>query len=151
MPSLQACIDLLIGNTVPEATAPWEVINSVNDGPYRSYSFGWSINGVLRNSTDSDDQSQAVSCRVQVTSRLEDQLQKLLSYFALQCLKGRKKRFQSNNVFQEKYINFTDDLFVKGHVSQVLNEDLSREDGTVAVFAPPLSHSHPQKQIKGCV
>ena len=32
--SFQAGVDLLIGNNVPKATEPWEVINSVNDGPH---------------------------------------------------------------------------------------------------------------------
>ena len=184
--SLQAGVDLLISNNVPKATEPWEVINSVNDGPYAVRTvLGWSINGPLRSPTGSDDWNQAVSCRVQVTSRLEDQLQKFFSLdfseqfvfsgekalsvedkkfkemvncetilrdghyqvclplrdastpmpnngsLALQRLKGLKKKFQSNNAFRKKYTDFIDDLFVKGHVSQVLDEDLSREDGRV--------------------
>ena len=184
--SLQAGVDLLIGNNVPMATEPWEVINSVNDGPYAVHTvLGWSINGHLRSPTGSDDWNQAVSCRVQVTSRLEDQLQKFLSLdfseqfvfsgekalsvedkkfmemvnhetilrdghyqvclplrdastpmpnnrsLALQRLKGLKKKFQSNNAFRKKYTDFIDDLFVKGHVSQVPDEDLSLEDGRV--------------------
>ena len=184
--SLQAGVDLLIGNNVPKATEPWEVINSVNDGPYAVRTvLGWSINGPLRSPTGSDDWNQAVSCRVQVTSRLEDQLQKFFSLdfseqfvfsgekalsvedkkfmemvnretilrdghyqvclplrdastpmpnnrsLALQRLKGLKKKFQSNKAFRKKYTDFIDDLFVKGHVSQVPDEDLSREDGRV--------------------
>ena len=78
--SLQAGVDLLISNNVPKATEPWEVINSVNDGPYAVGTvLGWSINGPLRSPTGSDDWNQAVSCRVQVTSRLKDQLQKFFS------------------------------------------------------------------------
>ena len=50
---------------------------------------------------------------------------------ALQRLKGLKKKFQSNNAFWKKYTDFIDDLFVKGHVSQVPDENLSREDGSV--------------------
>ena len=184
--SLQAGVDLLIGNNVLKATEPWEVINSVNDGPYAVRTvLGWSINGPLRSPTGSDDWNQAVSCRVQVTSRLEDQLQKFFSLdfseqfvfsgekalsvedkkfmemvnretilrdghyqvclplrdastpmpnnrsLALQRLKGLKKKFQSNKAFRKKYTDFIDDLFVKGHVSQVPDEDLSREDGRV--------------------
>ena len=184
--SLQAGVDLLIGNNVPKATEPWEVINSVNDGPYAVRTvLGWSINGPLRSPTGSDDWNQAVSCRVQVTSRLEDQIQKFFSLdfseqfvfsgekalsvedkkfmemvnretilrdghyqvclplrdastpmpnnrsLALQRLKGLKKKFQSNKAFRKKYTDFIDDLFVKGHVSQVPDEDLSREDGRV--------------------
>ena len=54
--SLQAGVDLLIGNNVPKATEPWEVINSVNDGPYAVRTvLGWSINGPLRSPTGSDD------------------------------------------------------------------------------------------------
>ena len=72
--SLQPGVDLLIGNNVPKATEPWEVINYVNDGPYAVLTvLGRSINGPLRSPTGSDDWSQAVPCQVQVTSRLEDQ------------------------------------------------------------------------------
>ena len=184
--SLQAGVDLLIGNNVPEATEPWDVINSVNDGPYAVHTvLGWSINGPLRSPTGSDYRNQAVSCRVQVTSRLEYQLQKFSSLdfseqfvfsgekalsvedkrfmemvnretvlqdghyqvciplrdastpmpnnrsLALQRLKGLKKKFQSNNAFRKKYTDFIDDLFVKVNVSQVPDEELSREDGRV--------------------
>ena len=39
--------------------------------------------------------------------------------------------FRSNDVFQRKYTEFIDDLFVKVHASTIPVDDLSRDDGKV--------------------
>ena len=65
-PALDA--EVVIGNNVPKATKPWEVVNSLGDGPYAVHSLlVWSINGPLRCVPVGDSQCPSVSsCRVQV-------------------------------------------------------------------------------------
>ena len=36
VPALDAEVGILIGNNVPKATEPWEVVNFLGDGPKRS-------------------------------------------------------------------------------------------------------------------
>ena len=51
IPYLDADIGILIGNNVPRAVEPWEVINSEGDGPYAVRTLlGWCVNGPLRGS-----------------------------------------------------------------------------------------------------
>lgn len=49
IPKIDAEIGLLIGTNAPKAIEPWQVIASVNDGPYAVRTrLGWTINGPLR-------------------------------------------------------------------------------------------------------
>ncbi|KAI4882679.1 hypothetical protein NFI96_029603, partial [Prochilodus magdalenae] len=49
LPSIRAGIDLLIGTNVPRALEPWQVVPSVDNGPYAVKTrLGWIINGPLR-------------------------------------------------------------------------------------------------------
>ncbi|XP_066270881.1 uncharacterized protein [Branchiostoma lanceolatum] len=53
VPKIDANIGLLIGNTVPKAVEPWQVINSIDGGPYAIRTvLGWSVNGPLRGASD---------------------------------------------------------------------------------------------------
>ena len=63
---------------------------------------------------------------------------------AVQRLRSIKKRFGSDPSYKMKYVNFIDDLFVKGHASQVPEEDLARNDGQVW-YLPHFGVVHPQK------
>ena len=186
---------------VPKATEPWEVVNSVGEGPYAVRScLGWSVNGPLRAGSFVDGKnSSVISCRLQVKSSLDSQLQKFSNLdfsdqyvfsdekavsvedkqfidmvetqtvlkeghyeiclplrdssvplpnnraLAFQRLKGLKRKFRSNDVFQRKYTEFSDDLFVKGHASPVPIEDLSRDDGKVW-YLPHHGVMHPRKK-----
>ena len=62
---------------------------------------------------------------------------------AVQRLRSIKKRFGSDPSYKMKYVNFIDDLFVKGHASQVPEEDLARNDGQVW-YLPHFGVVHPQ-------
>ena len=173
VPELRSEVGILIGNNVPKATEPWEVVNSVGEGPYAVRSrLGWSVNGPLRAGSFVDgENSSVISCRLQVNSSLDSQLQKFFNLdfsdqyvfsddkalsvedkqfidmvetqtvlkeghyeiclplrdssvplpnnraLAFQKLKGLKRKFKRNDVFQRKYTEFIDDLFVKGHAS----------------------------------
>ncbi|XP_066302034.1 uncharacterized protein [Branchiostoma lanceolatum] len=53
VPKIDANIGLLIGNNVPKAVEPWQVINSIDGGPYAIRTvLGWSVNGPLRGASD---------------------------------------------------------------------------------------------------
>ena len=71
IPSLDADTGILIGNNVPRAVEPWEVINSEGDGPYAVRTLlGWCVNGPLRGvaASLSDDKIPAVSVnRLQIS------------------------------------------------------------------------------------
>ena len=187
VPALDAKVGILIGNNVPKVTEPWELVNSLGDGPYAVRSLlGWSINGPLRCVSVEDSQCPSVSsCRVQVVCNLDDQLNRFFNLdfsvnhvfaegkglsvedrqflrmteertvfrdghyevnhplwnptvsvpnnraLAVHRLRSIKKRFGSDPSFKMKYVNFIDDLFVKGHASQVPEEDLARNDDQV--------------------
>ncbi|XP_071951906.1 uncharacterized protein [Antedon mediterranea] len=73
IPELDAEIGLLIGNDVPKAMEPWEVINSQGDGPYATKTrLGWAINGPIRRSELTNDERVN---RIAVKSNLEEQFQ----------------------------------------------------------------------------
>ena len=63
---------------------------------------------------------------------------------AVQRLKGLKKRFTASDTFRHKYTEFVEDIFVKGHASQVPYEELLQSDGMVWYL---LHHDviHPRK------
>ncbi|XP_034530056.1 uncharacterized protein LOC117805434 [Notolabrus celidotus] len=49
-------VDLLIGTNVPRALEPWEVVRSVNGGPYAVKTMlGWTVNGPLREECITDN------------------------------------------------------------------------------------------------
>jgi hypothetical protein len=49
IPTLSAKVGILIGNNVPKAMEPWQVLNSQGDGPYAVKTLlGWAINGPLK-------------------------------------------------------------------------------------------------------
>ena len=105
VPALDAEVGILIGNNVPKATEPWEVVNSLGDGPYAVRSLlGWSINGPLRCVSVEDSQCPSVSsCRVQVVCNLDDQLNR---FFNLD--------FSENHVFAEgKGLSVEDRQFLR--------------------------------------
>ena len=81
VPELWSEVGILIGNNVPKATEPWEVVNSVGEGPYTVRSrLGWSVNGPLRAGSFVDgENSSVISCRLQVNSSLDSQLQKFFN------------------------------------------------------------------------
>lgn len=57
IPEVDAEVDLLIGTNVPQALEPWEVVRSVNGGPYAIKTIlGWTVNGPLRGDNQIRDQ-----------------------------------------------------------------------------------------------
>ena len=78
LPQIDAGIRLIIGNNVPKAVEPWQVVNSQEDGPYAIRTLlGWAVNGPLRNddkvSYDADNGSRISVNRTSIIS-LEQQL-----------------------------------------------------------------------------
>ena len=201
IPSLDADIGILIGNNVPRAVEPWEVINSEGDGPYAVRTLlGWCVNGPLRGvaASLSDDKIPAVSVNRLQISCLEDQVQryfdmdfsdhqifsdeKALSVedqqflslmeqqttlhqghyeiclplrdssvpfpnnrpLALQRMKSLEKKFRASDIFKRKYVSFVDDLFVKGHASEVSVDEVHRDDGFLW-YLPHHGVIHPRK------
>ncbi|XP_070549367.1 uncharacterized protein [Ptychodera flava] len=80
LPSIDAEIGLLIGNNVPDAFEPWEVINSQGQGPFAVRTrLGWVVNGsLMRAGMADDDINQAVVNRIQVGPAVDQQL---MDYF----------------------------------------------------------------------
>ena len=201
IPSLDADIGILIGNNVPRAVEPWEVINSESDGPYAVRTLlGWCVNGPLRGVAAglNDDKIPAVSVNRLQISCLEDQVQryfdmdfsdhqifsdeKALSVedqqffslmeqqttlhqghyeiclplrdssvpfpnnrpLALQRMKSLEKKFRASDIFKRKYVSFVDDLFVKGHASEVSVDEVHRDDGFLW-YLPHHGVIHPRK------
>ena len=63
---------------------------------------------------------------------------------ALQRMKSLVKKFRASDIFKRKYVSFVDDLFVKGHASEVSVDEVHRDDG----FLWYLAHHgviHPRK------
>ena len=75
-------IGLLIGINVPKAMEPWNVVPSIENGPFAVETLlGWVINGPLNVSTD-DKPCKVASCnRIDATSvSLEDQIRNQFNY-----------------------------------------------------------------------
>lgn len=71
IPSINADVGLLIGSNVHKALEPWQVINSRGNGPYGvRTTLGWTVNGPLRDHTNTDSEncgySQATVNRISV-------------------------------------------------------------------------------------
>ena len=81
VPALDAEVGILIGNNVPKATEPWEVVKSLGDGPYAVRSLlGWSIYGPLRGISFDDGQRPSVSsCCVSVVSNVDIKLSRVFN------------------------------------------------------------------------
>ena len=53
--TIDSGVDLLIGTNVPEALEPWEVVRSINGGPYAVRTLlGWTVSGPLGGSNKTD-------------------------------------------------------------------------------------------------
>ena len=115
IPFLDSGVEILIGNNVPKASEPWQVMNSVGDSPYAVKSLlGWIINGPLRNESDADDQGPSISVhRVDVDSHLDSQLQRFFN-----------QDFCDRHVFgEEKDLSVEDRRFMKMVESQTVLRD----------------------------
>ena len=86
VPMLDAAIGILIGDNVPKASEPWEVINLVGNDPYtvRTLS-GWSINGRFRNVAVLGDEPSITAYRVQVCPQMESQVLKFFNLDFNEC------------------------------------------------------------------
>ncbi|XP_078608417.1 uncharacterized protein LOC144880226 [Branchiostoma floridae x Branchiostoma japonicum] len=68
LPEIDAEIGLLIGNNVPKAVEPWQVINSQGDRPYAVRTLlGWSVNGPLKGASDDKATVNRISLDQQLT------------------------------------------------------------------------------------
>ena len=105
IPYLDADISILIGNNVPRAVEPWEVIISEGDGPYAVRTLlGRCVNGPLRGvaASLSDDKIPAVLVNRLQISCLEDQVQR---YFDMD--------FSDHQIFSnEKAMSVEDQQFL---------------------------------------
>ncbi|CAL9682043.1 unnamed protein product [Knipowitschia caucasica] len=80
IPEIEADVDLLIGTNVPQALEPWEVVRTVNGGPYAVKTIlGWTVNGPLRGDCQMDKQIQPhVSVNRISVARLDELWEKQL-------------------------------------------------------------------------
>ena len=63
---------------------------------------------------------------------------------ALQRMKSLEKKFRASDIFKKKYVSFVDDLFVKGHASEVSVDEVHRDDGFLW-YLPHHGVIHPRK------
>ena len=104
LPSLNSDVGILIGNNVLKATEPWEVTNSVGNGPYAVCTMlGWAINGPLRNVAASGHIPSVSVHRIQQTSGLEKQVERFFSldYSERQVFSGGKCHSVEDKQFLE--------------------------------------------------
>lgn len=102
LPTLNAEVELLIGNNAPKALEPWNVINSRGDGPYAVKTLlGWVINGPLEATpTVNTGECHAVSVnRISV-----EKLEKLLV---------QQYNHDFNEIVDDKEMSMEDKRFVK--------------------------------------
>ncbi|XP_078665790.1 uncharacterized protein LOC144908131 [Branchiostoma floridae x Branchiostoma belcheri] len=67
LPAIDAEIGLLIGNNVPKAMEPWQIINSEGEGPYAVRTLlGWSVNGPLRGASGESANVNRISLEEQL-------------------------------------------------------------------------------------
>ncbi|XP_077978766.1 uncharacterized protein LOC144434185 [Glandiceps talaboti] len=127
LPSINADIGLLIGNNVPKALEPWEVINSQDDGPYAVKTLlGWAVNGPLKGA---GEVAERVSVnRIKVDIQIEQQL---ASYF--------------NQEFSEKAIDDKPERSVEDtKFMHIMMNNTNCEDGHYQV---PLPFRHPDVKM----
>jgi hypothetical protein len=107
--SIDAEVGLLLGVDVPKALEPWDVIKSVNNGPFAVKTIlGWVINGPLEISS-SDESAQipikyAACNRVGATAvNLEDQLRAQFNYdFSERIIDDKEEHSQDDKLFLER-------------------------------------------------
>lgn len=67
LPEIDSEIELLIGSDIPKALEPLDVIQSVEDGPYAIKTMlGWTVNGLLGEKNDAQEQSVISIHRISV-------------------------------------------------------------------------------------
>ncbi|XP_035657338.1 uncharacterized protein LOC118403009 [Branchiostoma floridae] len=112
VPQIDAEIGLLIGNNVPKAVEPWQVVHSQGGGPYAIRTvLGWSVNGPLKGASDDKANVNRISLDQQLTE-----------YF--------------NNDFNEtkddkKEMSVEDQRFMK-----IVSEGTKKEDGHYQIPLP---------------
>jgi hypothetical protein len=76
IPRIKADVGILIGNNVPNAMEPWQVINSRGNGPYAVKTLlGWAVNGPLKQTNpDAQGKSRQVVNSITGTCDLDEQL-----------------------------------------------------------------------------
>ena len=130
LPFVEAGVGILIGGNVPKAMEPWDVVHSVDDGPYAVETvLGWCINGPLRQVSEVDDSAHLVTVnRIEVLSSLDQQLQRFF-----------------NQDFSERHV-FTDDKALSVEDSQFLEmveRQTSLKDGHYEICLPLRNDSVP--------
>ncbi|XP_035660814.1 uncharacterized protein LOC118405422 [Branchiostoma floridae] len=97
LPEIDAEIGLLIGNNVPKAVEPWQVINSQGDGPYAVRTLlGWSVNGPLKGASDDKNVN-----RISVDQNLETQLESYFNHDFSEAKEDKREMSMEDKRFME--------------------------------------------------
>lgn len=102
LPTLDADVEILIGNNAPKALEPWNVINSHGDGPYAVKTLlGWVINGPL----EATPTANTGECYAVTVNRISvEKLEKLLV---------QQYNHDFNEVVDDKEMSMEDRRFLK--------------------------------------
>nr|XP_006811381.1 PREDICTED: uncharacterized protein LOC102802724 [Saccoglossus kowalevskii] len=117
LPSIEAGIDLLIGNNVPKAFEPWEVVNSQGDGPFAVRTvLGWAVNGFLTGAGETKDEMfiTAKVNRIQAKPSFDSQLVEFFNHeFSERVIDDKPE----DSVEDKKFMKMmeTECHLVKGH------------------------------------
>ena len=138
LPTIDADIGLLIGNNVPEAFEPWEVIHSQGNGPFAIRTrLGWVVNGSLMGAgmTEDDDTRPANVNRIQVGPAVDQQL---ANYFNREFSERIADDKPENSIEDQRFMKIMEQetRLIDGHYQVPLpfrKKDMKMPDNKVAV------------------
>ena len=101
LPEIQGEVDLLIGNNVPKALEPWQIIHSNHDGPFASKTLlGWTVHGLTKPALND---SSVVVNRIMVVEDIDKQLTKLYNTdFVERIIEDTSQRSVEDEKFMAK-------------------------------------------------
>ncbi|KAL7827071.1 hypothetical protein SRHO_G00327890 [Serrasalmus rhombeus] len=109
---IDADVELLIGVNTPKAMEPWEIINSIGNGPYAVRTMlGWIVNGPLGSMGDVTNHHVVTTNRISV-SEIEELL-----------IKQYNQEFSETHYTEKREMSLDDKKFMKILTEQVTYEN----------------------------
>ncbi|KAL7827084.1 hypothetical protein SRHO_G00328020 [Serrasalmus rhombeus] len=109
---IDADVELLIGVNTPKAVEPWEIINSIGNGPYAVRTMlGWIVNGPLGSMGDVTNHHVVTTNRISV-SEIEELL-----------IKQYNQEFPETHYTEKREMSLDDKKFMKILTEQVTYEN----------------------------
>ncbi|XP_069109596.1 uncharacterized protein [Argopecten irradians] len=177
IPNIDANIGIMLGNNVPDAYTPFEVLIGPSGSPHATRTrLGWIVWNIIRDDASQldvnraerviDDKRENSVEDEHFLRQVEESVHFENGHYCIalpfrdrnvklpnnnvqgtQRLKGLKNKLVKNHKFRSDYVNFMDNLLSKGYAEPVPDDQLERNDGRVW-YLPHHGVYHPKKPDK---